>query len=74
METDRRTLLGHNSVMNRQDFVEVNPEVMTGQPVIKGTRNTVAIPLERLGGVWTDAQILDAYPHLKPKHIRAARA
>ena len=60
--------------MNWQDHIDVNPEIMTGKPVIKGTRITVEHILERLGDGWADAEILDAYPHLKPEHIRAAQA
>lgn len=60
--------------MNWRDYVEVNPEVMTGKPVIKGTRIAVEHILERLGDGWTDTQLLEAYPHLKPEHIRAAQA
>ncbi len=60
--------------MNWQDHVETNPAVMTGKPVIKGTRITIEIILERLGDGWTDAEIFDAYPHLKPEHIRAAQS
>ena len=58
--------------MKWQDYIEVNPEVMTGKPVIKGTRIAVELLLERLGDGWTDAELLTAYPHLKPEHIRAA--
>lgn len=59
--------------MNWQDYVETNPAVMMGKPVIKGTRITVEHILERLGDGWTEAEILDAYSHLKPEHIRAAQ-
>ena len=58
--------------MKWQDYIDVNQEVMTGKPTIKGTRITVEIILERLGDGLTDAELLTAYPHLKPEHIRAA--
>lgn len=60
--------------MNWQDHIDVNPEVMAGKPVIKGTRITVEHILERLGDGWTDVELLEAYPHLKPEDIRAAQA
>lgn len=60
--------------MRWQDYVHCDPAIMCGKPVIKGTRITVELILERLGAGWTDAQILESYPHLKPEHIRAAQA
>ncbi len=60
--------------MRWQEYIERNPKVMVGKPVIKGTRITVELILERLGDGWTDDELLAAYPHLKPEHIRAALA
>ena len=60
--------------MRWQDYIECDGKVMVGKPVIKGTRITVELILERLGNGWTDAELLAAYPHLKPEHIRAAQA
>jgi uncharacterized protein (DUF433 family) len=60
--------------MSWQPYIERKPGVMGGKPVIKGTRITVQLVLERLGDGWSDAQIIAAFPHLKPEHIRAAQA
>lgn len=60
--------------MRWQDHVERNPTVMLGKPVIKGTRITVELILERLGEGATPDDILKSYPHLKPEHIQAACA
>jgi uncharacterized protein (DUF433 family) len=60
--------------MKWQDHIERNPGVMGGKPVIKGTRITVELILERLGDGWSDTDLLDSYPHLKPEHLRAAQA
>ncbi len=56
------------------EYIERKPGVMGGKPVIKGTRITVQLILERLGDGWSDGQIIAAFPHLKPEHIRAAQA
>ena len=57
--------------MNWQQHITFNPEVMTGKPVIKGTRITVELILERLGNGWTTEKILESYPHLSHESIRA---
>ena len=46
--------------------------VMMGKPVIKGTRITVELILEKLAAGETIEQILDAYPHLTREGIQAA--
>ena len=60
--------------MRWQDHIEQKPTVMLGKPVIKGTRITVELILERLGNGATDQDILESFPHLRPEHIRAAQA
>jgi uncharacterized protein (DUF433 family) len=55
-------------------FVEVNPEVMMGKPVIRGTRITVENILERLGAGESVDDILLAYPHLDRAAIQGALA
>lgn len=60
--------------MRWQDYIERKPTVMVGKPVIKGTRITVELILERLGNGATEADLLSDYPHLRPEHIRAAQA
>jgi uncharacterized protein (DUF433 family) len=55
-----------------QNHIEQKPDVMLGKPVIKGTRITVELILERLGAGWTEAKLLHSYPHLKADDIRAA--
>ncbi|MCE7042996.1 DUF433 domain-containing protein [Dyadobacter sp. CY312] len=57
--------------MNWQEYISLNPQVMTGKPVIKGTRITVELILERLGNGWTTEQLLESYPHLSADSIRA---
>jgi len=49
-----------------------DPGVMMGKPVIKGTRITVELILEKLASGETAEQILEAYPHLTREGIQAA--
>ena len=58
--------------MAANERIEVNPKVMLGKPVIRGTRITVELILRKLGEGATEAQLLDAYPPLTAEDIRAA--
>lgn len=55
-----------------EDTIEVNPKIMLGKPVIKGTRITVEHILKLLKQGLTVKEILDDYPHLKKRDIEAA--
>ena len=57
-----------------RNYIEQRPDVMLGKPVIKGTRITVELILERLGDDWPPQDLLAAYPDLKPEHLQAAQA
>lgn len=52
--------------------IEINPKIMMGKPVIRGTRIPVELILRKLGEGASEADLLDAYPNLQPKDIRAA--
>jgi uncharacterized protein (DUF433 family) len=54
--------------------IEINPRVMLGKPVIRGTRITVELILRRLAEGGTQADLLEAYPHLTERDIHAAIA
>jgi len=58
--------------MAHDDRIEVNPKIMLGKPVIRGTRIPVELLLRKLGEGATEAQLLDAYPRLTREDIRAA--
>jgi uncharacterized protein (DUF433 family) len=49
-----------------------DPSVMMGKPIIKGTRITVELILEKLAAGETVEQILEAHPHLTREGIQAA--
>jgi uncharacterized protein (DUF433 family) len=54
--------------------IEINPHVMLGKPVIRGTRIPVELLIRKLSEGATEADLLDAYPRLTPADIRAALA
>jgi len=49
----------------------INPKVMSGKPIIAGTRITVEHILELLSGGWSEPEILRQFPHLKKADIAA---
>lgn len=51
--------------------IVVNPKVMTGKPVIKGTRLTVEFILNLLAHGASTREILDEYDGLQPEDILA---
>ena len=51
--------------------IALDPKVMVGKPIIKGTRLTVEYILNLLAHGATDAEILDEYEGLAPEDIRA---
>ncbi len=51
--------------------IALNPEVMVGKPVIKGTRLTVEYILGLLAHGATVPEILDEYQGLAPEDIQA---
>ena len=54
------------------DRIEVDPKIMQGKPVIKGTRIPVELLLRKLSEGATEHDLLDAYPNLRVEDIRAA--
>jgi uncharacterized protein (DUF433 family) len=56
------------------DRIEINPEIMLGKPVIRGTRIPVEIILRKLSEGASHADLLDAYPRLTLADIYAALA
>ena len=58
--------------MTITDRIEINPKVMLGKPVIRGTRIPVELLLRKLSEGAAEADLLDAYPRLTREDIQAA--
>lgn len=54
------------------DRIEINPKIMLGKAVIRGTRIPVELLLRKLSEGATEADLLDAYPGLAVEDIKAA--
>lgn len=54
------------------DRIEINPKILLGKPVIKGTRIPVYVILDLIAERSTMEEILEYYPSLKEEDIIAA--
>jgi uncharacterized protein (DUF433 family) len=61
-------------VVNLSDRIVVDPQVLVGKPIVKGTRVSVELVVDLLAKGWTQDQILDSYPNLTADDIRACLA
>lgn len=51
--------------------ITVDPEILGGKPIIRGTRISVEFILELLGSGVSEDELLRDYPHLSSESIRA---
>ena len=56
------------------DRIEINPAIMLGKPVVRGTRIPVELLLRKLAERATSEDLLDAYPRLIAEDIKACLA
>jgi uncharacterized protein (DUF433 family) len=52
--------------------IVIDPKILLGKPVIRGTRIAVEFLLELLAEGWTHEQVLKNYPQLTADDIQAA--
>lgn len=57
---------------NWEAYIELNPSVMLGKPIMKGTRITVENIIEELASGYSVEDVLNAHPRLTKEHIIAA--
>ncbi len=60
--------------MSWRERIQVDPNVLVGKPVVKGTRLAVEFILDLLAQGWSQDDILKNYPGLTPDDIRACLA
>ena len=58
--------------MSWKGQIEVNATVLVGQPIIKGTRISVELILDRVADGWTMEDVLAAYPPISREDVLAA--
>lgn len=57
--------------MEWQERIVIDPEILLGKPVVKGTRLAVEFIVDLLGQGWSEADILESYPGLTREDIQA---
>jgi uncharacterized protein (DUF433 family) len=57
--------------VNWRERIEVNPDVLAGKPVVRGTRLAVEFILELLAAGETEADMLSNYPRLTREDVLA---
>jgi len=58
--------------MDWHQYIERNPDILMGKPVLKGTRLTVELIMRKLAGGYTFEALLEAYPHITKEQLAAA--
>ena len=54
-----------------QERIVVDPKVLVGKPLVRGTRLSVEFILDLLANEWTIEQILSEYPQLVREDVMA---
>ncbi len=60
--------------MNWRDRITADKEVLSGKPVIKGTRISVELILELLAEGWNEQMVLESYPNITQEDLKAVFA
>lgn len=60
--------------MDWQQRITLDPQILAGKPIVKGTRLSVELIVELLGRGWTTEQVLEEYDSLTREDILACLA
>lgn len=60
--------------MNWQERITIDPAILVGKPVIRGTRLAVEFVIELLAQGWDESEILRNYPGITREDIQACLA
>ena len=64
-------LAARDRAMDWQERIVVDPAVLVGKPIIKGTRLAVEFVVDMLAQGWSEREILSNYPGLTREDILA---
>jgi uncharacterized protein (DUF433 family) len=60
--------------MDWRERIVVNPKVLVGKPVVKGTRIAVELVIDLLARGYSKEQIIEQYDHITVEDIQACLA
>lgn len=60
--------------MDWRHRIHSDPKILSGKPVVKGTRLSVEFLLRLFAAGWTEEQVLDNYPNLSKEDLLAVFA
>jgi uncharacterized protein (DUF433 family) len=60
--------------MDWQDRIAIDPKILVGKPVVRGTRLAVEFIIDLLAQGWAEAEILRNYPGLVHEDVQACLA
>jgi uncharacterized protein (DUF433 family) len=60
--------------MRWQDSITLDPEILLGKPVIRGTRLAVELVLDLMAEGWSEEEIFKNYPRLTRRDLQACIA
>ncbi len=66
---EKTVIVGREELLRR---ITVDPEIMVGKPIIRGTRITVEAVLDELAGGVSEEEVLEDFPELTAEDVRAA--
>lgn len=56
----------------KQTLIVSDPKILSGKPIISGTRISVELIMDRVASGMSIREILEDYPHLTTKQVQAA--
>jgi uncharacterized protein (DUF433 family) len=57
--------------MDWHSRIVINPKILVGKPVIRGTRISVEFVVDLVAVGWSHEKALESYPHVSEEDIRA---
>jgi uncharacterized protein (DUF433 family) len=60
--------------MDWRERITIDPEILVGKPIVRGTRLAVEFILDLLAQGWSEAELLRNYPGLTQEDLRACLA
>jgi uncharacterized protein (DUF433 family) len=67
-------LFAEIQAMTWEERITIDPSVLVGKPIVKGTRISVEFVIDLLARGWTTSDVLREYDHLKPEDVQACLA